>query len=145
MPPGTRGHIFSEEKQPANLITVAGGEEKRLLLNGGFLPVKPQAPGVPPDRAAHQPRLKLEVNGVLVELWLVRGDGSERGQCHLRQIQGLGDVRQLRLPGVGVTTPSLRDAAPMSGLLVSLSLLLSRVSTQLLFGGLCLGHNQRLF
>lgn len=31
MPPG-RGHIFSEEKQPANLITVAGREEKRLLL-----------------------------------------------------------------------------------------------------------------
>eukprot|EP00069_Balaena_mysticetus_P014458 bmy_08559T0 len=28
LPPGTCGHIFSEEKRPVNLITVAGGEEK---------------------------------------------------------------------------------------------------------------------
>ena len=32
VPPGTCGHIFSEEKQPVNLITVAGREEKLLLL-----------------------------------------------------------------------------------------------------------------
>lgn len=74
LPLGTSGHISYEEKQPANLITLARGEEKQRPLKwGGFLPIKHQAPGVSPDRVAHQSRLKVKVNGLLVRAGFAEG------------------------------------------------------------------------
>lgn len=53
VPPGTHGHSSSEEKQLANLITVAGEEKNRWLLRqGGFLAVKPPGPWGSPRQSS---------------------------------------------------------------------------------------------
>lgn len=78
-----------------------------LLKRGGFLPVKSQGPW-------GSPGLKLKVNGLLVGLGLVRGNGAEGGGCNLSQARSLGNASHPR------PASSLREPGHMSGLLVSL-------------------------
>lgn len=74
---GPEDTFYSEEKQPVNLITVAGEEEKAIAAKTRRISsLSHKALGFPSYRAEHQPQTQTQ--GQWLISGLVRGHGSAR-------------------------------------------------------------------